>query len=65
MAYANILGIFGHEWITKAHADRILKYFPEKMYDVCVEFKDGTEKLLKECSRTERNVEYILVSATS
>ena len=20
MAYANILGIFGHEWITKAHA---------------------------------------------
>lgn len=23
MAYMNILGFFGHEWITKAHADGI------------------------------------------
>ena len=61
MAYANILGIFGHEWITKAHADRILDNFPEKMYDVRVEFKNGTEKPLKECSRTERNVESIKI----
>ncbi|SHH08994.1 hypothetical protein SAMN05720761_108123 [Fibrobacter sp. UWCM] len=29
MAYMNILGFFGHEWITKAHADRILEDIPE------------------------------------
>ena len=61
MAYANILGIFGHEWITKGHADRILDNFPEKMYDVRVEFKDGSEKPLKKCSRKEHNVEYIKI----
>jgi len=61
MAYANILGIFGHEWITKAHAGRILDNFPEKLYDVRVEFKDGSEMPLKECSCTERNVESIKI----
>lgn len=61
MAYANILGFFGHEWITKAHADRILDNFPEGMYDVCVEFKNGTETPLKCCTRKERNVECIKI----
>jgi len=61
MAYMNILGFFGHEWITKAHADRILENFPEKRYNVCVAFKDGSEKPLKDCTCTERNVEYIYI----
>lgn len=67
MAYMNILGFFGHEWITKAHADRILENFPEKRYNVCAAFKDGSEKPLKDGTGTPdpEPYRYIVDSVTN
>lgn len=62
MAYKNITGFFGHEWISEFSVEMILKELPESHYRVWVGFTNGKEKrLLKECSRKERFLDSIIV----
>ena len=62
MAYRNITGIFGHEWISEFSVKMILKELPESHYRVWVRFTDSkNDLLLKECSRTECNLDRIIV----
>lgn len=62
MAYKNITGIFGHEWISELSVKMILKQLPESHYNVWVSFTDSKNDLaLKECTRKERNLDRITI----
>ena len=62
MAYKNVTGIFGHEWISEAAVNLILKELPESHYKVWVRFTDDkNDILLKDCTRKERNLDCIVI----
>ena len=62
MAYKNVTGIFGHEWISEAAVNLILKELPESHYKVWVRFTDNkNDILLKDCSRKERNLDCFII----
>lgn len=62
MAYRNITGIFGHEWISDFSVKMILKELPESHYRIWVRFSDSkNDILLKDCTRKERNLDRIII----
>lgn len=62
MAYRNILGPLGHEWIGEYDVQSILKRLPESHYRAVVRFSDNQDDLLlKDCTRKERNIESIII----
>lgn len=61
MAYANILGFFGHEWITKAHADRILDKVDPEPYRYIVDGETNSYYICDLFDKSpERDVEIYL-----
>lgn len=62
MAYANLLSVFGHRWISADGIRHITETFPDKMYDVDVYLVDGSQKPLAKCTGLERNIEKIEIS---
>jgi len=61
MAYRNIAGIFGREWIEQPGVDEFYKAFPESHYRIQAWFTDGSVKELKDCTRKERGIESIRI----
>jgi hypothetical protein len=62
MAYKNIAGLLGHEWISEGDVEIILREFPETHYKVWVEFTtDKSDIPLINCTRKERNLDRLVI----